>query len=97
LADVMAPQAAVASVPFGTTLGGLWYAAFPVATSAGLIISVTGTLMAGGAVAAAFSGIIADPFQRRFGLHRRRLLRLIDALERQFMGDREAAFVLRYP
>src|SRR5215471_415694 len=95
LAAVMAHQAAVASFPLGTTLGGLWYAAFPVAASGGLIISVTGTLMAGGAVAAAFSGIIADPFQRRFGLHRRRLLRLIDALERQFMGDGEAGFVVR--
>jgi hypothetical protein len=40
--------------------------------------------MAAGAVVAAFSGIIADPLQRRLGLHRRRLLRLVDALEAQF-------------
>jgi hypothetical protein len=39
--------------------------------------------MAVGAVVAAFRGIIADPLQRRLGLHRRRLLQLIDALERQ--------------
>jgi hypothetical protein len=35
-------------------------------------------------VLAAFSGIVADPVQRVLGLHRRRLLRLIDALERHF-------------
>jgi hypothetical protein len=35
------------------------------------------------------------PFQRRLGLHHRRLLRLIDALERQFSGDGEAGFVVR--
>ncbi len=44
---------------------------------------------------AAFSGIAADPIQRRLGLHRRRLLRLIDALERRFSGDGEAGFVVR--
>ena len=43
---------------------------------------------------AAFSGIIADPFQRRLGLHRRRLLRLIDAMERQFSVDGGAGFVV---
>ena len=44
---------------------------------------------------AAFSGITADPIQRRLGLHRRCLLRLIDALERRFSGDGEAGFVVR--
>ena len=95
LATVMAYQAALASFPLGETLGRLWYAAFPVAASPGLNVGVTGVLIAGGAVAAAFSGIIADPFQRRVGLHCRRLLRLIDALERQFKGDGEAGFVVR--
>jgi len=95
LASVIAYQAAVASFPRGTTLGGLWYGVFPVATSSGLIVGVTGTVMAAAAVMAAFSGIIADPFQRRLGLHRRRLLRLIDVLERQFSGDGGAGFVVR--
>ena len=95
LASVLAYQAAMASFPLGTTLGGVWYTVFPVAASPGLIVSVTGTVMAAGAVIAAFSGIIADPLQRRLGLHRRRLLRLIDALERRFSGDGEAGFVVR--
>jgi hypothetical protein len=51
--------------------------------------------MAGGAVVAAFSGIMADPLQRRLGLHRGRLLRLIDALEVQFSGNGGAGFIVR--
>jgi hypothetical protein len=95
LAGVMAQQAAVASFPLGTALGGLWYAAFPVTATPSLIAGVTGSLMAAGAVAAAFSGIVADPIQRRLGLHHRRIRRLVDALERQFNGDGKAGFVVR--
>jgi hypothetical protein len=81
--------------PFGATLGGIWYSFFPVTASPGLIAGATGTVMAAGAVMAAFSGIIADPLQRHLGLHRRRLLRLIDALEEQFNGDGGAGLVVR--
>jgi hypothetical protein len=95
LASVIAYQAAVASFPFGTTLGGIWYGFFPVAASPALIAGATGAVMAGGAVVAAFSGIMADPLQRRLGLHRGRLLRLIDALEVQFSGNGGAGFVVR--
>jgi uncharacterized protein DUF6635 len=95
LATIMAQQAAVASFPLGAALGSLWYAAFPVAASPGLIAGVTGGLIAAGGVAAAFSGVIMDPIQRRMGLHRRRLLRLIDAIERQFNADEKASFISR--
>ncbi|HEU5018549.1 MAG TPA: DUF6635 family protein [Pseudolabrys sp.] len=95
LAGMMAQQAAVASFPLGATLGRLWYAAFPVAASPGLIAGVTGGLMAIGAVAAAFSGIVTDPVQRRLGFHRRRLLRLIDSVERQFNANETGGFVTR--
>jgi hypothetical protein len=95
LASLIAYQAAVASFPLGTTLGGIWYGFFPVAASPGLIAGTTGSVMAAGAIVAAFSGIIADPLQRRLGLHRRRLLRLIDALERQFSGNGGTGFVVR--
>ncbi len=95
LATIMAQQSAVASFPLGAALGHLWYATFPVAASSGLIAGVTGGLMAAGAVAAAFSGVVTDPIQRRIGLHRRRLLRLIDAVERQFKADDKASFISR--
>ena len=40
-------------------------------------------------------GIIADPVKRRLGLHRRRLLRLIDAVEGQFFSDAAGGLVVR--
>jgi hypothetical protein len=95
LATAMAHQMAVASFPLGATLGGAWYTLFPVATSSALIVGLTGGILALGAAVAAFSGIIADPVQRRLGLHRRRLLKLIDTTERQFLGDDGAGLVVR--
>jgi hypothetical protein len=56
---------------------------FPAAFSAALIGGVIGVLLAVRSVAAAFAGTIVDPVQRRLELHERRMLRLIDALERQ--------------
>jgi hypothetical protein len=87
LASAIAYDAALASFPLGQTLGGLWYALFPVSASPALMFGLTGGLMAAGSVLAAFSGIVSDPAQRMLGLHRRRLLRLIDALEKEFNGE----------
>lgn len=86
LAGVIAQHAAVASFPFGSGLGALWYGLFPVAPSAVLAVGLTGGLVALATLAAAFAGVVADPVQRRLGLHARRLHKLLDALERQ-MGD----------
>lgn len=87
LASTIAYDAAVASFPFGRTVAGLWYALFPVTVSPALMLGITGGLMAGSAVLAAFSGILTDPVQQMLGLHRRRLVRLIDALENHFNGE----------
>ena len=44
----------------------------------------------------ASAGVLTDPVQRRVGLHRRRLLRLIDTLGRQVCGgDPDASFTVR--
>jgi hypothetical protein len=95
LAASMAQQAAIASFPLGSTLGGLWYTAFPAVASPVLVASLTGGLMFGAAVLGAFAGVMTDPLQRRFGLHRRRLERLVDALERQWVDGNEGVFVVR--
>jgi hypothetical protein len=95
LTATMAQQAAVASFPLGSALGGLWYTAFPAAASPVLVVGLTGGLMLGAAVLSASAGIAADPLQRRLGLHRRRLHRFIDALERQWVDGTEGAFVVR--
>ena len=94
LAGTIAQQAAIASFPLGPTLGAFWYATFPAAASAGLVAGVTAGVAGAGAIAAAFAGVVTDPLQRVSGLHRRRLLRLIDALERQF-ATRTGTFAVR--
>ncbi len=95
VAALLAQQAAVASFPLGAGLGAVWYGAFPTAPSFWLIAGVTGGLTAAVAGAAAFAGLITDPFERWTGLHRRRLAKLIDALEADLLGDREARLTVR--
>jgi len=98
LAAALAQQAAVASFPLGAGLGSVWYGIFPAAVSPVLISGVTGGLLAVSSIAAAFAGILADPVQRKLGLHQRRLLRLIEALERQWNAEHHnAGFVARDP
>lgn len=48
-----------------------------------------------GSVFAAFAGVLADPVQSRLGIHRRRLLRLIDTLEVELTGPGQSPFVAR--
>ncbi|HSA81208.1 MAG TPA: DUF6635 family protein [Geminicoccaceae bacterium] len=95
LAGAIAHQAAVASFPLGAGLGSLWYAWFPTAPSAALLLGTTGGLMLLTAVTAGFAGVVSDPVQRALGLHARRLERLIDALARELAGDSDVAFQVR--
>jgi hypothetical protein len=82
------------SFPMGGAVGSLWYSLSPVAPSAVLVAGLTGGLFAASTVASAFAGVVADPVQRRLGLHQRRLRRMVDALERQMMDPNAPGFVL---
>lgn len=95
LAGSLAQSAAIASFPLGTSIGALWYSAFPVSAPLALTAGVTSGLMAGAAVLAAFAGLVTDPVQRHLGLHQRRLHRLLDALERQWRADSGPGLALR--
>ncbi len=95
LAAVLAQQFAILNFPLGAGLGGLWYGVFPAAAPGALVAGSTAGLMGTAAVLAAFVGILADPAQRRLGIHQRRLRRLLDALERQFGGGDAAPFIVR--
>jgi len=92
LAGIMAHQTAVSAFPLGAWLGGAWYGLFPALPSASLLMTTTGGLMLASTTFAAFAGVVSDPIQRRLGMHRRRLLRMIDALERQFADPASAGF-----
>jgi hypothetical protein len=94
LATIIAQQTAVAAFPLGETLGGLWYGLFPAAPSALLVGALTGGLLAATTVASAFAGVVADPLQRRLGLHQRRLNKMLDALERQMEDPAARRFVV---
>ena len=95
VAQAMANQMAVAAFPLGAGVGGLWYGAMPVAASTGLVVGVTGGLMAVASMLAAFSGIVTDPVQAKLGWHQRRLHKLVDGVDRALGGDGEGQYALR--
>jgi hypothetical protein len=94
LAAAIARRAAVMSFPMGGALGSVWYGLFPVAPSAVLVAGLTGGLLAASTVASAFAGVVADPVQRRLGLHEWRLRRMMDTLERQMHDPAAPGFVV---
>lgn len=95
LAGAIAQQAAIASFPLGTAAGGLWYGLFAATPSTGLVVGVTGGIVAVAALLAPFAGIVTDPLQRATGLHRRRLDRLLTAIGETLHGGSDAAFRVR--
>jgi hypothetical protein len=95
VADAMARTNAIATFPLGQTLGGMWYGVFDVDASAGLVGTAVAGLVMLGSVFAAFAGVFADPLQSRLGIHRRRLGRLLDTLEEEFVGRGDKPFVAR--
>ena len=60
-----------------------------------LLLSLCGGLLAIGSVLSAFAGIVADPVQRRLGLHQRRLRRMVDAMERQMLDPASPSYAVR--
>lgn len=84
LAASVAQQSAISNFIFGDALGSVYYSIFPVQPSLSLVFgATTGVLVAMGVISA-FSGVIADPFQRLTGTHQRRLHKVINSLERNF-------------
>jgi hypothetical protein len=94
LAGTLAQQAAIGAFPLGSGIGGVWYGFFPAAPAAGLVAAATGGLVLASTLFAAFAGVVSDPIQRAAGLHERRLMRMADALERQFLDPHAAGFAV---
>ncbi|MCB8875363.1 DUF6635 family protein [Acidisoma silvae] len=95
LAGVISQHVAASSFPLGAWAASAWYVVFPIAPpAAGLVMGTTGGLMLASASLAAFAGIIADPVQRRLGLHQKRLTKMVDALERQFFDPTAQGFAV---
>ena len=94
LAGTLAQQTAIGAFPLGGWLGGTWYGWFPAHASAALVTAATGGLMVASTTFAAFAGVVSDPVQRALGLHHKRLLRMIDGLERQFFDPEARGFAV---
>lgn len=83
IADLRAQTQAIGDFALGSWAGRMWYGAFPAHLSAAEII-VTGIVLAVlASVLTTFAGLIADPVQLWTGTHRRRLMRLLERLDRQ--------------
>ncbi|GAB1265453.1 hypothetical protein NBRC116493_27990 [Aurantivibrio infirmus] len=76
----------------GSYLGDLYYHYFPPSPPTPLLIASIVAVLCMLAVFASFSGLISDPIQSRLGLHRRRLTKMIDAMERDFSLGEERGF-----
>lgn len=87
-----AQGAAIAAFPLGGGFGALWYGAFPAEPSVALSVLVVVSMILVMSLAATFAGVIADPVQLWSGTHRRRMLRLIAALEAEAQASEAAHF-----
>ena len=82
LAEIRAHSTAVGDFLLGDRLGRAWYWAFPVELSPWEVIGTGIALAVAGSLVTTFAGLIADPLQLWAGIHRRRILRLLDRLDR---------------
>jgi hypothetical protein len=92
LAEGVALSQAVEGFWLGPALGGWFYALFPPSASPG---GLAGAILAVALLAAAcasFAGLLTDPLQARLGIHRRRLRRWLDALERLASGSAKGEY-----
>ncbi|WP_242500390.1 DUF6635 family protein [Tropicimonas sp. IMCC6043] len=81
VSDYVAQSTAIAEFPLGRGIGNLWYSAFPAELPILHVIGLGVALAACASLVTTFAGILADPLQARFGLHRKRLLRLLATMD----------------
>ncbi|MBM7067287.1 DUF6635 family protein [Actibacterium sp. 188UL27-1] len=87
VAEMRARSLAIEQFPLGDGLGSLYYGVFSTNLALWQVI-LTGVILAMlASVITTFAGILADPLQVLSGMHRRRLLRLMDRLEKDGQSD----------
>ncbi|MDF1692142.1 MAG: hypothetical protein P1U47_07210 [Zhongshania sp.] len=92
LASLLATELASRNFVFGETLGRWYYGVFPPEPNLSLTLGMLAGIMALLAAFAAFSGVITDPVQALLGVHRRRLMKMLDHLEHDFNEKRTSSF-----
>jgi hypothetical protein len=94
-ATAVAQHIAIAHFWLGSTVGAWYYAVFPVAASAGMVATITGTLLAAVGVVTALAWIVLDPLLATTGIHQRRLDRFVTALGEELRGGRRGEYRVR--
>lgn len=97
LASWWAQRVAIEGFFFGDFLGGLYYGLFPAQPSIGLSLVSIAVVLACLAVFASFSGLITDPIQSWTGLHKYRLNKMIDHLQKDFESNSNNTFSPKDP
>ncbi len=92
LASMLAKTLAARDFILGETIGGWYYSVFPPEPSLATTASVMVAVMVSLAAFAALSGVIFDPVQAAVGLHRRRLHKLLDHLQRDVTLSTQSSF-----
>jgi hypothetical protein len=92
IAGWLAHQLAVDNFIFGKWIGSWYYAVFPPSPSFWLNLGSIAFVLTCLAVFASFSGLITDPIQCWTGLHRRRLSKMINKLESDFLEKKTGGF-----
>ena len=83
VAHLRAQAQAIEDFALGSWIGKMWYGAFPTELSTAELV-FTGLLLTGAAsLVTTFAGLLADPVQLWTGIHRRRLGRMLERLDRR--------------
>lgn len=82
VAEMRAHTTAIAQFPLGQGLGRMYYGVFSSDLSIWQLIATGFVLAVIASILTAFVGIVADPVQVLIGTHQRRLLRLLERLDR---------------
>jgi hypothetical protein len=80
VSDYVGHVTAVSGFPLGSGLGKLWYGVFPVSLPIWVVVMIGIALAMVASIVTTFAGVIADPIQAILGIHRRRLIKLVDAI-----------------
>ena len=92
LAAIWAKHQATSNFLLGETLGEIYYGWLPpepsLAMNFGSVLLVLMLL----AACASLAGVVADPLQAALGIHRRRLQKLVDHLEQDFISRSRGSF-----